>query len=62
MRKIMLYAILHDLYCVGLSEMVNALIDRGWQPFGTPYSAPHDGVNYHYQAMVHYEQTFLDGI
>lgn len=52
MRKIIEYKIVIP-HMGRLEDVVNNLMEEGWQPFGSPYMS---GTR-EYQAMVKYEET-----
>jgi len=44
------YRLIHAASSSNLAEAVNELISRGWQPYGSPFSATHE--HHFFQAMT----------
>ena len=53
MRKIIKYRLFHATTVDAVGKRVEAFIDIGWQPFGSPYT----DNNCHCQAVVKYEDS-----
>lgn len=61
MKKIINYRLLKSRYLSEMSEEMNLLIQKGWQPYGAPFHAGDKGEELDrpsiIQAIVQYEEN-----